>query len=590
MDFKALLPMSALLLAMPVHAADTKCELKKYAELPITMSSGVPTVSGKVNGVETKFQIDSGAYFSFISREFAEQLQLPLRDDPTNARTLGVDKSPPSHATTVKEFSLVGYGAKPINNVDFIVMGSNYVRGVGGTIGQNIVGASDSEYDLANGFLRLFTTKGCGDRALSYWNTQAAEMKIQATAGLSSHFSGTAMLNGKPLKALFNSDYPYSFISLKAAKRAGFDPKAKTSTPIELYNSTGKIDAWISHFDSIAFGSEEIRNTQIRVVDFDYGNYADMLLGLDFFLSHRIYFAKDQKRVYFTYSGGPIFNLKSDTASKHASSQASIGTGASDATDAGMSAEAFRLRGAASLARNDMSAAMPDLNRAVQLDPNDAENFHQRSLAHRRQKDYDAAISDLDAAIKLSPQSATLLFDRAILHNYYKSNFAAADADFDAVINLSPKDGKINLRIARAHGAAKRHIDALRIYDQWAKDFPKASEMADVLNERCWMRITQTKEIDAALADCNASLKIERAGQTLDSRGMVWLVKGNYQEALKDYKAALKTSPKSPMTLYGLSIAEARTGNAREATNHRDAAIAIRATVADEFKRIGVEP
>ena len=44
------------------------------------------------------------------------------------------------------------------------------------------------------------------------------------------------------------------------------------------------------------------------VGDFDLGN-ADMLLGIDFFLSHRIYVSKSQSKMFITYNGGPVFAL-----------------------------------------------------------------------------------------------------------------------------------------------------------------------------------------------------------------------------------------------------------------------------------------
>jgi hypothetical protein len=38
----------------------------------------------------------------------------------------------------------------------------------------------------------------------------------------------------------------------------------------------------------------------------------DMLIGADFFLSHRIYVANSQRKLYFTYNGGPVFNLTAE--------------------------------------------------------------------------------------------------------------------------------------------------------------------------------------------------------------------------------------------------------------------------------------
>ena len=36
---------------------------------------------------------------------------------------------------------------------------------------------------------------------------------------------------------------------------------------------------------------------------------ADMLIGADFFRAHRVYIARGQKKMYFTYQGGPVFML-----------------------------------------------------------------------------------------------------------------------------------------------------------------------------------------------------------------------------------------------------------------------------------------
>ncbi len=35
-----------------------------------------------------------------------------------------------------------------------------------------------------------------------------------------------------------------------------------------------------------------------------------MILGADFFLSHHILVASSQRKLYFTYNGGPVFDLR----------------------------------------------------------------------------------------------------------------------------------------------------------------------------------------------------------------------------------------------------------------------------------------
>jgi hypothetical protein len=70
------------------------------------------------------------------------------------------------------------------------------------------------------------------------------------------------------------------------------------------------VETWIATFPSLKIGDEEIRNARLRFADL---GEIDMLLGADFFLSHRIYVASSKGKLYFTYNGGPVFNLASPT-------------------------------------------------------------------------------------------------------------------------------------------------------------------------------------------------------------------------------------------------------------------------------------
>ena len=36
-------------------------------------------------------------------------------------------------------------------------------------------------------------------------------------------------------------------------------------------------------------------------------NDFDVLIGADFFMAHHVYVANSQGKLYFTYSGGPVF-------------------------------------------------------------------------------------------------------------------------------------------------------------------------------------------------------------------------------------------------------------------------------------------
>jgi hypothetical protein len=81
--------------------------------------------------------------------------------------------------------------------------------------------------------------------------------------------------------------------------------------------------ATVDRFPSFTFDQETAHNPTLGVADLfgndkaaslgsrlksDLEGTPDMLLGSDFFLSHRILISYSQRMVYLTYSGGPIFD------------------------------------------------------------------------------------------------------------------------------------------------------------------------------------------------------------------------------------------------------------------------------------------
>ena len=52
---------------------------------------------------------------------------------------------------------------------------------------------------------------------------------------------------------------------------------------------------------------EEIRNTHLRISDVgQLPQHADMLLGADFFLSHRVLISYQQRKIFFTIGSGAL--------------------------------------------------------------------------------------------------------------------------------------------------------------------------------------------------------------------------------------------------------------------------------------------
>ena len=76
---------------------------------------------------------------------------------------------------------------------------------------------------------------------------------------------------------------------------------------------------------------------------------------------------------------------------------------------------------------------------------------------------------------------------------------------------------------------------------------------------------------------------------TLDRRGLAYLKLEQYENAIADYDAALRISPRLPQSLNGRGIAKYKKGDAVGGDADIEAAKSIRADITEEFARYGVK-
>ena len=556
--------------------------------MTVTKSNLKPIVTAQINGVDARFVADSGAFFSMITQAGAAQYKLKLSAAPFGLYIKGVGGTVEPSVATVKVFTLAGI---PIHNVEFLVGGSTVGRSESiGVLGQNLFRIGDVEYDLAQGVIRLMRAEDCGHALLAYWvkpSESYSMMDIERATPQSPHITGTAFINGARIRVLFDSGAGTSILSMRAAERAGVKPD--TSGVVEAGYGMGigqaSVKTFIGPFATFKIGDEEIRNTRLRFGDIDVES-ADMLIGADFFLSHRIYVASSRRKLFFTYNGGPVFNL---AASRTAPADADAGPAAELAD-----AAAYSRRGMAFAARRDYEHAIEDLTRACELDGNDPDYYLQRGVVYRQEQQFELAAADLNRALELKPDDLAALEVRAQLR-LRVHDIAGATADLEAADRAAPKEADIRFFLARAYQSADLLPASIAQYDLWIPAHATDARMPEALKNRCWIRALQGQELNQALADCNAALKSSAKGepykaQALNGRGLVRLRLGNYDKAIADYDDSLKLYPQDAWVLYGRGVAKIRENKVTEGEADMAAAAALWPPIAEEFKRRGIAP
>ncbi|HZV94030.1 MAG TPA: tetratricopeptide repeat protein [Caldimonas sp.] len=565
--------------ALPMLAR-AGCQIQTL-DLPVKMVGSRAVATVGIGGTPVPLTVDSGAFFSFLTDAAAAQFKLRLRwtDGKVEGLTGGVDV----HVTTVENLQLLG-GSIP--KIGFIVGGNEPGAGTMGLIGRNVLSATDTEYDLAHGVIRfVFPNDDCAKANMAYWAGASPVTQVDLMPDYRSRtpaIRAHVMLNGKELVALFDTGAT-TIVSAGAARRAGVAEADMTPAGTSYGAGRGSAKLWTARFDKFELGGEAILHNDLEVADFDMDD-ADMLLGIDFFLSHRIYVSKRQDRMFFTYNGGRVFARNKSESARPATFVADTAAAGGAAT----TADELERRGQASAARHEYESALADLNRACELAPASSAFFAERGVIQERLKRPAKALEDFDKALELDPTRVDARFQRARLRLSEK-NRDGAKVDLDVLDQTLAPQAQMRLPMSQMYLSLEQPARALAQVNQWLPAHPHEVKREDALNTRCWTRLMLGMELDKALDDCDEAIDGDSKNPDyLDSRGWVYLRLGKYEKAQRDFDRSLELRPAGAWSLYGRALTKTRLGNSAQSEADLAAARKLRPNIDLEVAQIHI--
>ncbi len=235
------------------------------------------------------------------------------------------------------------------------------------------------------------------------------------------------------------------------------------------------------------------------------------------------------------------------------------------------SAESFAERGAAWLTKGQYDKAIADLDRAIELGPENVFALARRGEAWRMKGEHEKAFADLDRAIELNPNDLFALAARSEAWRM-KAEYGKAIADLDLAIALNP----------RYDFASARRGDAWRMkaeYDKAILDLDRALELnpnySDALAWRgdAWLL---KGEYDKAIADLDRAIELKpNYAFALRARGEAWRMKAKDDKAIADLERAIELNPNSACALAGRGSAWRMKGEYDKAIADLDRAIEL---------------
>jgi len=570
-----------LLLAAP--SAWAGCSMSKL-EIPVRIVNQRPIGTLALNGTEVPMLVDSGAFYSMLQSSTAAQLGLRLEPLPIGMSVVGYTGHVQASMTHVEK---VGLHGNEMSNVEFIVGGNELGSGIMGVLGRNFLSVADTEYDLAHGVVRLMFPEGDCDKVnFAYWAGEAPIIRAELENTYrerNNDIRVTVSVNGTKLRAIMDTGAPQTALRLRAARQAGIQDSDLKEAGKVGGAGAGRVRSWTAPIESFEFGGEKITNNVLRVdeVEGNRGAGGDMLIGLDYFLSHRIYVSRLQRKVYATWNGGQVF-ARGDAIGAYDPRYAALPTDV-----AADDAEALARRGEASAARGEYARALEDLNRACELAPTAAANFLARARVHVAMKQLPRALQDLDEALRLNPALNDALGLRALMRAA-KGDRAGALADLLALDGALPPSSHLREAMAQTYAAMGLAPDALRQWEMWVSTHRADARLAQVLNSRCWLRTRHNIDLKLALEDCESAVARDRNEPAYrDSLGWTYLRLNDEAAAIKAFDAAIEMRA-TPFALYGRALAQRRLGNAAAAQRDLEAARKLRVNVDNDVRKAGL--
>jgi hypothetical protein len=282
------------------------------------MKGLLPIVTAKIAGQTEPFLLDSGAFYSSIDAKLATDQKFKAAPTDRIGTRLGAAAAVTTSgvagqyrvdvAVIAPTFEFAGSSFK-----DVVFMTLDHFNNFNGILGQNVLQRIDNEYDLSNGLLRLVQPQDCKAAPMAYWAKPGDTYSVLPLDRIRNdpHTRATVTINGVKMRAIFDTGAGTSFITERAAGRAGVKV---SDAGVKSNGSTRGIDrspvpTWIAPFSNVKIGDEEIKNTLLEIGATSADAF-DVLIGADFFLAHHIYVANSQDKIYFTYSGGPVFSVR----------------------------------------------------------------------------------------------------------------------------------------------------------------------------------------------------------------------------------------------------------------------------------------
>jgi predicted aspartyl protease len=276
------------------------CGTVRLGETTVATLRNAPIITSFANGMAVTLLLDTGAQTTILTPPVAQRIGAQRPSIEFQRQMHGIAGSLQTREVELRSFTM-GNVAIPWRRVRVapINVASVFSAPLDGVLGVDTLSSFDVDLDLPGHRLVLYEKQTCAG-ATPAWTEPYA--KIAAGRSLGDHLFFPVQLEGRKLAAFIDTGAQFTVLSTKAASVLGVTEAALAQDRVIIVHGAAaeQLSAHLHRFSQLAVGTEIIRNLEIVVTDVRL-NDADLVLGIDFLRSRRMWMSYGSQQIFLSH-------------------------------------------------------------------------------------------------------------------------------------------------------------------------------------------------------------------------------------------------------------------------------------------------
>jgi predicted aspartyl protease len=283
-------------------AADTRavgCGTSRVGEITVATLRNAPIVTLVANGAPVTLLLDTGAEWTILTPAAAKRVGAQTPRIEFDRQIRGISGSLATNEVELRSFT-AGDVAIPWRRVRVasLNMPSVFSGPLDGVVGADTLSSFDVDLDLPHHRMVFYGKQSCPSAAPA-WAEPYSTIKARRT--FSNHLSFPVQLNGHQIDTFIDTGAQLSVLSGRAALALGVTDAAlaRDRATVTLGAAAERLNSHLHRFSRMEVGGEVVRNPELVVADVSLKD-ADLVLGIDFLASRRIWLCYGSQQIFLS--------------------------------------------------------------------------------------------------------------------------------------------------------------------------------------------------------------------------------------------------------------------------------------------------